>query len=931
MSAAESEKIGTSNTLVNDKDLPLREDIRFLGRMLGDTLREQDGDNAFELVENIRQTAVRFHRDQDPSARQELDAILTQLSDKDSLSVVRAFSYFSLLSNIAEDVHHNRRRRAHLRAGSPPQAGSVTLALERVLEARKDVSVLVDFFKKAVVSPVLTAHPTEVQRRSILDCQLAIERLLKERARTELTPNELRHNEEGLRATIQILWQTRMLRPTRLSVYDEIENGLAYYSYTFLTEIPYIYAKMEDLLQRRLDKNAPEVTSFLRMGSWIGGDRDGNPFVTHDVMLRAVERQSALALDFYLDEVIKLSRSLSLTERLVKVSEEVKKLAAVAPDIPNRSDEPYRRIFLSMAARLVATAQQLGHQVMQQGLVQAGKPYANSIEFLHDLDTIIQSLEHHKSYWVAHGPLRNLRRAVDVFGFHLAHLDMRQHSKVHEQVVAEIFERNAHCNNYLRLNESERIELLLQEINQSRPLLTCCADYSEAVQSELRILQCAAEIHRRFGQKAMPNYIISMTTGIVNVLEVALLLQEVGLLQPGENPQLHLNIIPLFETISDLRSSGKIMDQLFSLPYYRKLLNSRGNVQEVMLGYSDSNKDGGFITSNWEIYKAEIELTKIFSKHQVSLRLFHGRGGTVGRGGGPSYQSILAQPPGSVNGQIRVTEQGEVISSKYAEPEIGRRNLETLVAATMEATLLGHDSVGANADRYYSAMEKLASASFRAYRDLVYETPGFKQFFLESTPIREMAGLHIGSRPPSRKNSDAIDDLRAIPWVFSWSLSRMMLPGWYGFGRAVEAFVDSEDEAGNGLILLQEMYREWPFMQTLLSNMDMVLAKTDMGIASRYAELVEDIALREQIFGRIQEERIRCEKWLFAVTGHTELLQDNPTLARSIRNRTPYIDPLNHLQVELLRRYRSGEDSEEVKRSIHLTINGVTAGLRNSG
>ncbi|MCE7914218.1 MAG: phosphoenolpyruvate carboxylase [Nitrosomonas sp. PRO4] len=931
MSAAESEKIGTSNTLVNDKDLPLREDIRFLGRMLGDTLREQDGDNAFELVENIRQTAVRFHRDQDPSARQELDAILTQLSDKDSLSVVRAFSYFSLLSNIAEDVHHNRRRRAHLRAGSPPQAGSVTLALERVLEARKDVSVLADFFKKAVVSPVLTAHPTEVQRRSILDCQLAIERLLKERARTELTPNELRHNEEGLRATIQILWQTRMLRPTRLSVYDEIENGLAYYSYTFLTEIPYIYAKMEDLLQRRLDKNAPEVTSFLRMGSWIGGDRDGNPFVTHDVMLRAVERQSALALDFYLDEVIKLSRSLSLTERLVKVSEEVKKLAAVAPDIPNRSDEPYRRIFLSMAARLVATAQQLGHQVMQQGLVQAGKPYANSIEFLHDLDTIIQSLEHHKSYWVAHGPLRNLRRAVDVFGFHLAHLDMRQHSKVHEQVVAEIFERNAHCNNYLRLNESERIELLLQEINQSRPLLTCCADYSEAVQSELRILQCAAEIHRRFGQKAMPNYIISMTTGIVNVLEVALLLQEVGLLQPGENPQLHLNIIPLFETISDLRSSGKIMDQLFSLPYYRKLLNSRGNVQEVMLGYSDSNKDGGFITSNWEIYKAEIELTKIFSKHQVSLRLFHGRGGTVGRGGGPSYQSILAQPPGSVNGQIRVTEQGEVISSKYAEPEIGRRNLETLVAATMEATLLGHDSVGANADRYYSAMEKLASASFRAYRDLVYETPGFKQFFLESTPIREMAGLHIGSRPPSRKNSDAIDDLRAIPWVFSWSLSRMMLPGWYGFGRAVEAFVDSEDEAGNGLILLQEMYREWPFMQTLLSNMDMVLAKTDMGIASRYAELVEDIALREQIFGRIQEERIRCEKWLFAVTGHTELLQDNPTLARSIRNRTPYIDPLNHLQVELLRRYRSGEDSEEVKRSIHLTINGVTAGLRNSG
>ena len=934
MSAADSENNVVNNNWVHDKDLPLREDIRFLGRMLGDTLRDQEGDSAFELVENIRQTAIRFHRDQDPKARDELDMILNQLSDKDSLPVVRAFSYFSLLSNIAEDVHHNRRRRAHLRAGSPPQAGSVTLALERVLEGRKDKSaavILADFFNKAVVSPVLTAHPTEVQRRSILDCQLTIERLLKERARTELTPNEMRHNEEGLRATIQILWQTRMLRPTRLTVYDEIENGLAYYSYTFLTEIPYIYAKIEDLLDRLLGNDAPYVTSFLRIGSWIGGDRDGNPFVTHEAMLHAVERQSSLALDYYLDEVNKIGRTMSLSERLVKVSDEVRALAAASPDIPNRSDEPYRRIFLSIGRRLIATCQYLGHPATQQNPAEAGKPYRDSAEFLHDLDVIIRSLKQHKSYWVARGALRNLRRAVDVFGFHLAPLDMRQHSKIHEQVVAELFEHATRRKDYLQWNTEKRIEWLLSEISQPRPLIFSYTDCSETAQSELRILQCAAEIQHRFGRDSMPNYIISMTTGVINILEVAWLLQQVGLLEAGDSPQLHLNIIPLFETIADLRSCSLIMDQLFSLPYYRKLLNSRGNVQEVMLGYSDSNKDGGFITSNWEIYKAEIELTKIFAKHQVELRLFHGRGGTVGRGGGPSYQSILAQPPGSVNGQIRVTEQGEVISSKYAEPEIGRRNLETLVAATIEATLLSHDSIGANADRYYSAMEKLASASFAAYRNLVYETPGFKSFFLQSTPIREMAGLHIGSRPPSRKNSDAIEDLRAIPWVFSWSLSRMMLPGWYGFGHAVETFIQHENQAGQGLELLQEMYKEWPFMQTLLSNMDMVLAKTDMGIASRYAELVDDVALREQIFGRIQEERERSQKWLFAVTGHTELLQDNPTLARSIRNRTPYIDPLNHLQVELLRRYRSGEDSEEVKRSIHLTINGVTAGLRNSG
>lgn len=927
MNAADS---GNSNSK-SDKDSPLREDIRFLGRLLGDTLREQDGNSAFDLVENIRQTAIRFHRDQDLKAREELDAILNRLSDKDSLSVVRGFSYFSLLSNIAEDVHHNRRRRAHLRAGSSPQEGSVTLALERVLADGDERAVLTEFFNKALVSPVLTAHPTEVQRRSILDCQLAIERLLKERALTELTPNELRHNEEGLRATIQILWQTRMLRPSRLSVYDEIENGLAYYSYTFLNEIPYIYAKIEDLLERRLVHDIPPVTSFLRIGSWIGGDRDGNPFVTHDVMLRAVERQSSVALDFYIDAAQKIGRSMSLTEQIVQVSDEVKQLAAIAPDIANRSDEPYRRIFLSIAARLVATAHQLGHQVTQYSPAETRTPYSSSAEFLRDLNAIIDSLKQHKSSWIARGAVRNLRRAVDVFGFHLAPLDMRQHSKVHERVVSELFERSTKRKDYLQLSEKERIDWLLAEICQPCLILTSFTDLSDLAQSELRILQCAAEIHRRFGRAAMTNYIISMTTGIINVLEVAFLLQQVGLLQAGENPQLHLNIIPLFETISDLRSCSAIMDQLFSLPYYRKLLDSRGNVQEVMLGYSDSNKDGGFITSNWEIYKAEIELTKVFAKHKVELRLFHGRGGTVGRGGGPSYQSILAQPPGSVNGQIRVTEQGEVISSKYAEPEIGRRNLETLVAATMEATLLSHDSLGVNADRYYRAMEALASASFAAYRDLVYETPGFKQFFLESTPIREMAGLHIGSRPPSRKNSDAIEDLRAIPWVFSWSLSRMMLPGWYGFGHAVEAFVNHEAQDGQGLALLQEMYQKWPFMQTLLSNMDMVLAKTDMGIASRYAELVEDVALREQIFGRIQEERVRSEKWLFAVTGHTELLQDNPTLARSIRNRTPYIDPLNHLQVELLRRYRSGEDSEEVKRSIHLTINGVTAGLRNSG
>jgi phosphoenolpyruvate carboxylase len=647
-------------------------------------------------------------------------------------------------------------------------------------------------------------------------------------------------------------------------------------------------------------------------------------------MLHAAERQSAVALAYYIDEVEKIGRNMSLAERLVNVSNELEELAAASTDIPvSRIDEPYRRAFHGIHARLVATSHKLDHTGSQQNQADhPAEPYADSSEFTHELDVVINSLKQHKSDWLVHGPLRNLRRAADVFGFHLASLDMRQHSKVHEQVVTELFELGTHRKDYLKLSESERTKWLLAEISSPRPLLSPYLDYSKNSQGEFRILQMAAEIQRRFGHAALPNYIISMTTNVINVLELALLLKEVGLLQAGEIPRLGINIIPLFETIADLRSCATIMDELFALPYYRKLLNSRGNVQEVMLGYSDSNKDGGFLTSNWEIYKAEIELTKVFSKHNVGLRLFHGRGGTVGRGGGPSYQAILAQPPGSVNGQIRVTEQGEVISSKYAEPEIGRRNLETLVAATIESTLLGHDPIGDNAPQYYQAMEELAAESFSAYRNLVYETPGFQQYFQEATPIREIDGLHIGSRPSSRKKSDRIEDLRAIPWVFSWSLNRTMIPGWYGFGQAVEAYIQREDQ---GLALLQEMYRSWPFMQTLLSNMDMVLAKSDMAIASRYAELVTNIQLREQIFGRIREEWDRSVKCLFAITGRTELLQDNPTLVRSFRNRTPYIDPFNHLQVELLRRYRSGDDGDEVKRAIHLTINGVTAGLRNSG
>lgn len=915
---------------ISSKDVPLREDIRLLGRILGDTLREQDGVETFELVENVRRAAVRFRKTQDERDGDQLEQVLDSLSPADTLSVVRAFSYFSQLCNIAEDLHHNRRRRAHLKAGSKPQEGSVLLALDRIQEKHVSAEAMQEFLDKALISPVLTAHPTEVQRKSILDCQLIISSILDDRDRLDMTPEELEANEEALRRFVLILWQTRMLRTSKLTVPDEIKNGLAYYSYTFLTEVPQIYASLEKQLEQRFGKQL-EVPSFLRIGSWIGGDRDGNPFVTHDVMYNAAERHSSLIFEHYLQETNTLGQRLSLSTRLVDVSEELLAFSAQSPDeAVSRADEPYRRALIAIYSRLAATAKGLGHRAEHLRPVDPdARPYADAQEFIAELDILIDSLHQHHGTYLARGRIVNLRRAAEVFGFHLAPLDMRQHSGVHEQVVSELLEHGSNQPGYSQLDEAARRSTLLEALRSGKHLEQEMGKYSHTVQSELRIMHAAADIHRRFGRAALPNYVISKTDQVSDLLEVALMLQQAGLLEDGEQPALHLNIIPLFETITDLRGCGVIMDELFSIPYYRELLKSRGNVQEVMLGYSDSNKDGGYLTANWELYKAELELVQVFDKHGIELRLFHGRGGTVGRGGGPSYQAVLAQPPGSVNAQIRITEQGEVIGSKYSNPEIGRRNLEILIAATMEATLLHRHGDDSSMPEYHRIMEALSADAFAAYRKLVYETPGFEDFFFAATPIHEIAELNIGSRPSSRKASNKIEDLRAIPWVFSWSLTRVILPGWYGFGSAIKQFLAREGDAG--LRQLQAMNRDWAFFRGLLSNMDMVLSKTDMGIASRYAELLPDEALRDSIFGTIETEWYDTVKMLFAITGARNLLQDNPTLARSLTNRTPYIDPLNHLQVSLLHRHREGDNDERVKRAIHLTINGIAAGLRNSG
>jgi phosphoenolpyruvate carboxylase len=933
-----------------DNERPLMDDIRLLGRLLGDVIREQDGVAAYELIEQVRKLSVAFRRDADHEADKALKKLLKGLSSDQTVSVIRAFTYFSHLANLAEDRHHIRRRAVHERAGDT-QEGSIEVALARLRWAGISPKTIAQTLAHSFVSPVLTAHPTEVQRKSILDAERDIAQLLTARdeikalawaiaatspakaAKDALSPRELAANEAHLRARVMQLWQTRLLRFSKLTVNDEIENALSYYEATFLREIPKLYANLE----RELG-NHP-VHSFLRMGQWIGGDRDGNPNVSADTLNYALSRQAEVALRHYLTEVHFLGSELSLSAMLVDFSPEMQALAASSPDTSeHRKDEPYRRALTGMYARLAATLKKLTGGDAARHVLAPQNPYPRSEDFLADLRTIEASLNTHHGQALIAQRLHPLLRAVEVFGFHLATLDLRQSSDKHEAVVAELLAVARLEPAYASLDEAQKRALLMGLLNDSRSLRVFGATYSTLAQGEMAIFEAARLARTRFGVEAIRHYIISHTETVSDLLEVLLLQKEVGLMNhtldgPATND---LIVVPLFETIEDLRNAAPIMRDFYALPGIAKLVQRSGAEQDIMLGYSDSNKDGGIFTSNWELYRAEIALVALFDQlansHNITLRMFHGRGGTVGRGGGPSYQAILAQPPGTVRGQIRLTEQGEVIGSKYANPEIGRRNLETLVAATLEATLLQPTKQASPA--FLKAAAALSESSMAAYRALVYDTPGFTEYFFSSTPIREIAELNIGSRPASRKATQKIEDLRAIPWGFSWGQCRLTLPGWYGFGSAVDDWLAQGATPASrkeSLAVLQAMYRQWPFFRTLLSNMDMVLAKSDLALASRYAELVGDARLRKKIFAAIDAEWKSTAQALAMITGDKQRLTGNAPLQRSIRHRFPYIDPLHHLQVELIHRYRAGQTDQRIQTGIHISINGIAAGLRNTG
>jgi phosphoenolpyruvate carboxylase len=886
------------------KPITQNADIRYLGKLLGDVIRVYGGNELFQRIENIRASSVDRHRGIADSTA--LTRGLDALNLDDTLAFVRGFMLFSMLANLAED-----------RSGGLNESGSnVAAALQRLNTLGISLEQAAALLDKALIVPVLTAHPTEVMRKSMIDHRNRIAELMRHRdlGRTESPEGDA--IEEAILRQIALLWQTRPLRRERLYVADEVEIALTYLRDIFLPVLPALYARWERQLEHR-------PRSFLRLGSWIGGDRDGNPNVTADSLRLALGRASQSVLESYLEQLHALGSELSVSTDLAKTTEAVAKLALRSGDAnPGRADEPYRRAVISVYGRLSATYQRIVGHAPPRPTATPGEPYANVDELRSDLVDIALSLREGGAGLLATGgALGRLIRAVETFGFHLATLDLRQNSDVHARVVADLLKVAGVESDYLALDEAARVNLLRQELASERLLASPFADYAEETRSELAIARAAAKAHEQYGAAAITTYIISKCESVSDMLEVNILLKEAGLFRPHDPAAAAIMVVPLFETIGDLERSAHIMRAWLALPEIRAAADRRG-YQEVMVGYSDSNKDGGYLTSVWSLNRATRELAAAFKETNTAMQIFHGRGGAVGRGGGSSFEAIRAQPGGTVQGRIRITEQGEVIAAKYGTRDGAALNLESIASATLLASLEPMTSAQ-ETGRYRQAMEDISHEAFSAYRGLVYETEGFRTFFRQMTPLLEIAELKIGSRPASRTKSDRIEDLRAIPWVFSWAQARVMLPGWYGVGQALRNFPDQS--------LLREMAASWPFFKATLDNLEMVLAKSDMAIAQRYSTLVQDQSLATRIFDRIRDGWTQTHDCLLSITQQSKLLEKNPVLDASIRLRLPYIEPLNLLQVELLKRHRAGETDARVREGIQLSINAVATALRNSG
>jgi phosphoenolpyruvate carboxylase len=913
------------------KDEPLRRDINLLGRVLGQILIEQEGKGVFDAEEEVRLLCKRLRFDYDPELDERLRQKIGSMDAEQLQRIVRAFSVYFQLVNIAERYHRIRRRRQYESSPSnPPQRASLASALSRLKEEGLEAGTLQRVLDDMSVELVLTAHPTEALRRSIRRKHVRIGEMLEMLESPQLTWKERRHLEEKLFEEITVLWQTEELRVRRPEVKQEIERTLLFFENPLISATLELYREFEDELARRFPEGAPNLGRILEFGSWVGGDQDGNPSVRPETLSTALALHRELILKRHLDSVLALVEHMSQSSKLAPVSEEL--VRSVEQDerlIPemierHRDDDPsevYRRKFLFVAERLRSTLEKPNSPASYPGVS----------DFLEDLVVVRRSLLQHGDERIAEGGLRDLIRQAEVFGFHLAKLDVRQESSRIVRAAAELVAAGT-GEDLTRMDEGARMPFLRRIIADPESLSAGPQDVSDGSREVLETFERIRQARDTFSEPSIESFILSMAHQASDVLCVQLLARQAGLMEADERGRCaanHLRVTPLFESVEDLERAPEVLRRLLEDPFYRSSLSQSGDLQEIMLGYSDSGKDAGYVSSNWTLYKAQISLSSVARIYGVKLRLFHGRGGSAGRGGGPSYQAIMAQPPGTLDGRIRITEQGEVVSFKYSMRGLARRNLDTVLAAVLEASAAAHPSEPDR--RWVEVMEDLSATARRTYRALVYEDDKFLSFFSEASPIQELSLLNMGSRPVRRLQNPEVESLRAIPWVFAWTQNRFLLPSWYGAGSALGAYARDDE----GLRVLREMYERWPFFQTLMDFMQMTLAKSDLRIAETYTSLVSDLDTRDRLWKVISEEHAVCVDALLKITGNENLLDDSPVLQRSIRLRNPYVDPLSYIQVSLLRRLRElpkdSPEREMVLNTLLLTISGISSGMLNTG
>lgn len=930
----------SSSTVAANRSQPgnlLRRDVRFLGNILGEVLVHQGGRELFDIVEQIREQSKAVRAEFVPELYEQFKSTISSINPSIRQQVIRAFAIYFQLVNIAEQNHRIRRKRDYeVTAGEAVQSGSIESAIQKLKERNTSIEDVKEMINGISLELVMTAHPTEATRRAVLDIHKRIADDMTELDNPTLTYREREKLKEKLMNEVLILWQTDELRDRKPTVIDEVRNGLYYFDETLFEVLPDVYEELERCLTKYYPEHHWHVHDYLRFGSWIGGDRDGNPSVKSHVTWETLTLHRQLVIKKYEEKLQELMELLSFSTNLVTVTPEL--IASIRSDreqIELKNIELWRNLSEPYRIKIGFVLEKLAN-TRNDSVINAQLRYSNPNELLEDLKIIDRSLRSHYADYVADTAVAKLIRQVELFGFHLAALDVRQHSQEHENAMTEILSLKNIVPNYAALSEAEKTELLHRLLNDSRPLTSSHLNYSESTRECLDVYQTIYRAQQEFGVNCISSYLISMTEAASDILEVMVFAKEVGLFHQNQDgtATCTLQSVPLFETIDDLHAAPGIMKQIFEMPVYRKAIEACGNLHEIMLGYSDSNKDGGVVTANWELRVALRDITEMANNYSVKLKFFHGRGGALGRGGMPLNRSILAQPPSTVGGGIKITEQGEVLSSRYSMQGIAYRSLEQATCALITAARLAkypEEDKGKEAE-WDDIARSISETALTKYQDLIFRDPDFLQFFKESTPLPEVGELNIGSRPSKRRNSDRFEDLRAIPWVFAWTQSRYLLPAWYAAGTAFRQYINDEPAK---LEKLKEMYEQFPFFRTLIDNLQMALAKADLVIAKEYSLMIKDATVRDRIFKQIEEEYELTSKLILEITKQAEILDNVPVIQESIRLRNPYVDPLSYLQVQLLSELRQLRENEQddaaLLREVLLTINGIAAGLRNTG